>query len=179
MPAAASEPAVDDQEDLVPTYQYACTACDHQFDAVQSFADDSLTVCPQCAGRLRKVFAAVGVVFKGSGFYRTDSRAPEKVNGSARTDSSGDKADSKQSVGKESGSKDSGSKDSGSKDSGSNGSRPKDSRPKDSRGSGSREPAGTGSANTSSSNDSRKGPRESAGKGAGASRSSTGSGSAA
>jgi putative FmdB family regulatory protein len=59
----------------VPTYQYSCTECGHFFEAVQSFSDDSLTVCPECSGRLRKVFNAVGVVFKGSGFYRTDSRA--------------------------------------------------------------------------------------------------------
>ena len=59
----------------MPTYQYACTACDHRFDAVQSFSDASLTVCPACAGMLRKVFSSVGIVFKGSGFYRTDSRA--------------------------------------------------------------------------------------------------------
>jgi putative FmdB family regulatory protein len=59
----------------VPTYQYACTACDHRFDAVQSFSDASLTVCPVCSGVLRKVFSSVGIVFKGSGFYRTDSRA--------------------------------------------------------------------------------------------------------
>ena len=59
----------------MPTYQYACTECGHAFDQVQSFSDDALTECPQCQGRLRKVFNAVGVVFKGSGFYRTDSRA--------------------------------------------------------------------------------------------------------
>ena len=61
----------------MPTYQYACTdaACGHRFEAVQSVSDEALTVCPQCAGRLRKVFSAVGVVFKGSGFYRTDSRS--------------------------------------------------------------------------------------------------------
>lgn len=59
----------------MPTYQYACTECDHSFDQVQSFHDDSLTVCPQCSGRLRKLFNAVGVVFKGSGFYRNDSRS--------------------------------------------------------------------------------------------------------
>ncbi|MET0837511.1 MAG: FmdB family zinc ribbon protein [Marmoricola sp.] len=58
----------------MPTYQYACTDCGHDFEIVQSFSDDSLTVCPECEGRLRKVFNAVGVVFKGSGFYRTDSR---------------------------------------------------------------------------------------------------------
>jgi putative FmdB family regulatory protein len=63
----------------VPTYQYACTACGHKFDAVQSFSDASLTDCPECAGRLRKVFSSVGIVFKGSGFYRTDSRAAESA----------------------------------------------------------------------------------------------------
>ena len=59
----------------MPTYQYACTECGHAFEQVQSFTDDALTECPECRGRLRKVFNAVGVVFKGSGFYRTDSRA--------------------------------------------------------------------------------------------------------
>lgn len=59
----------------MPTYQYACTACDHRFEAVQSFSDASLTECPACSGGLRKVFSSVGIVFKGSGFYRTDSRS--------------------------------------------------------------------------------------------------------
>ena len=59
----------------MPTYQYACTECGHAFEQFQSFSDDALTVCPECEGRLRKVFNAVGVVFKGSGFYRTDSRS--------------------------------------------------------------------------------------------------------
>jgi putative FmdB family regulatory protein len=58
----------------VPTYQYTCTQCSHAFEQFQSFSDDALTVCPECEGRLRKVYNAVGVVFKGSGFYRTDSR---------------------------------------------------------------------------------------------------------
>lgn len=58
----------------MPTYQYACTECGHQLEAVQSFSDDPLSVCPDCEGRLRKVFNSVGIVFKGSGFYRTDSR---------------------------------------------------------------------------------------------------------
>ena len=58
----------------MPTYSYSCTECDNKFDIVQSFSDDSLTECPQCAGRLRKLFNSVGIVFKGSGFYRTDSR---------------------------------------------------------------------------------------------------------
>lgn len=59
----------------MPTYQYACTSCEHRFEQVQSFSEDSLTVCPECEGRLRKLFNAVGIVFKGSGFYRTDSRS--------------------------------------------------------------------------------------------------------
>ena len=62
----------------MPTYQYACTACDHRFDAVQSFSDASLTECPECSGKLRKLYGSVGVVFKGSGFYRTDSRSESK-----------------------------------------------------------------------------------------------------
>ncbi len=66
----------------MPTYQYACTDCDHAFEQFQSFSDDSLTRCPACEGKLRKVFNAVGVVFKGSGFYRTDSRAATSSNGS-------------------------------------------------------------------------------------------------
>ena len=59
----------------MPTYQYACTDCGHRFEAVQAFSDDSLTTCPECGGKLRKVYGSVGVVFKGSGFYRTDSRS--------------------------------------------------------------------------------------------------------
>ncbi|MFF2841854.1 FmdB family zinc ribbon protein [Paenarthrobacter sp. NPDC057981] len=58
----------------MPTYAYACKDCDHAFDIVQSFSDSSLTECPECNGTLRKKFNSVGVVFKGSGFYRTDSR---------------------------------------------------------------------------------------------------------
>ncbi|MDD7963846.1 FmdB family zinc ribbon protein [Actinomycetospora lemnae] len=59
----------------MPTYPYACTACDHRFEQVQAFSDPSLTECPVCGGRLRKVFSSVGIVFKGSGFYRNDARA--------------------------------------------------------------------------------------------------------
>jgi putative FmdB family regulatory protein len=77
----------------VPTYSYACTGCDNRFDVVQAFTDDALTTCEQCSGRLRKLFSSVGVVFKGSGFYRTDSRESGKsekssTNGSAKTSSS-------------------------------------------------------------------------------------------
>ncbi|MEV6430902.1 FmdB family zinc ribbon protein [Nocardia sp. NPDC051463] len=58
----------------MPTYSYACTQCDNRFDIVQSFTDEALSVCPECSGKLRKLFNSVGIVFKGSGFYRTDSR---------------------------------------------------------------------------------------------------------
>jgi putative FmdB family regulatory protein len=74
----------------VPTYSYACTECDNRFDAVQAFSDDALTTCEKCSGRLRKLFGSVGVVFKGSGFYRNDSResAKSSSNGSAKSSSS-------------------------------------------------------------------------------------------
>ena len=65
----------------MPTYEYACTACDHTLEAVQSFSDAALTECPECGGALRKVFSAVGVVFKGSGFYKNDSRSSGKGGG--------------------------------------------------------------------------------------------------
>ncbi len=71
----------------MPTYQYACTACDHRFDAVQSFSDASLTECPECGGKLRKLYGSVGVVFKGSGFYRTDSRSESKAAAPAASSS--------------------------------------------------------------------------------------------
>ncbi len=73
----------------MPTYSYACTECGNRFDVVQAFTDDALTTCEQCSGRLRKLFNSVGVVFKGSGFYRTDSResAKNSVNGSGKTSS--------------------------------------------------------------------------------------------
>lgn len=61
----------------MPTYAYACTQCKHHFEIVQSFTEDTLTVCPECDGRLRKLFNTVGIVFKGSGFYRNDSRAAD------------------------------------------------------------------------------------------------------
>ena len=107
----------------MPTYQYACTACDHRFDAVQSFSDASLTECPECAGRLRKLYGSVGVVFKGSGFYRTDSRSEAKASASASAESKS--SDTKTSESKSSDSSSSGtsssssSKDSGSSSSGS------------------------------------------------------------
>ena len=88
----------------MPTYQYVCTECGGQLEAVQKFTDEALTVHEDCGGRLRKVFSPVGIVFKGSGFYRTDSRGKEPSSASTTASSS---------------SKDSGSKDSGSKEKGS------------------------------------------------------------
>jgi len=86
----------------VPTYQYLCTECGGQLEAVQKFTDEPLTVHEDCGGRLRKVFSPVGIVFKGSGFYRTDSRASASSGASSTPGS------------KENGSKESGSKESGS-----------------------------------------------------------------
>ncbi|MCE9515865.1 MAG: FmdB family transcriptional regulator [Mycobacterium sp.] len=77
----------------MPTYSYACTECDHRFDEVQAFTDDALTACPKCSGRLRKLFNSVGVVFKGSGFYRTDSREPQKSSAGSGADVAAPKAD--------------------------------------------------------------------------------------
>ena len=64
----------------MPKYSYACKTCDHTFDVQQSFSDAALTKCPECAGELRKVFGAVGITFKGSGFYRTDSAVSAKTS---------------------------------------------------------------------------------------------------
>jgi len=75
----------------MPTYAYACKQCGHRFDAVQSFADPTLTECPECGGPLRKEYGSIGVTFNGSGFYRTDSRAGAKSTGS---DASGGAASS-------------------------------------------------------------------------------------
>ena len=72
----------------MPTYSYACTECDNRFDQVQAFTDDALTTCPKCNGKLRKLFGKVGVVFKGSGFYRTDSRDSSKSSSSSSSASS-------------------------------------------------------------------------------------------
>jgi putative FmdB family regulatory protein len=108
----------------VPTYEYACTECGESLEAVQKFSDNPLTVCPACGGRLRKLFSPVGIVFKGSGFYRTDSRSPASVNGSKNGSSSADSSDSSDSSGSSAaGEKSSGSeaKSSGS-DAGSSGS---------------------------------------------------------
>ncbi len=72
----------------MPTYSYACTECSNKFDVVQAFTDDALTECPKCEGRLRKIFGKVGVVFKGSGFYRTDSRESGKTSSVSSSSSS-------------------------------------------------------------------------------------------
>ncbi|MFI1397480.1 FmdB family zinc ribbon protein [Streptomyces sp. NPDC020681] len=72
----------------MPTYQYQCTECGEGLEAVQKFTDDALTVCPNCDGRLKKVFSAVGIVFKGSGFYRNDSRGSSSSSAPASTSSS-------------------------------------------------------------------------------------------
>ncbi len=78
----------------MPTYSYACTACDNKFDIVQSFSDESLTACPECTGKLRKLFNSVGIVFKGSGFYRTDSRSGSTSSESATPAKTETKSDS-------------------------------------------------------------------------------------
>jgi putative FmdB family regulatory protein len=99
----------------VPTYQYACTDCGDKSEVVQRFTDDPLTVCSLCGGKLRKVFSPVGIVFKGSGFYRTDSRSGSSTVPSASSNGSGSEGSS--------GSSDSsGSSGSSSDSSGSNGS---------------------------------------------------------
>ncbi|MEQ8147348.1 FmdB family zinc ribbon protein [Streptomyces sp. OP7] len=73
----------------MPTYQYQCTECGEGLEAVQKFTDDALTECPNCQGRLKKVFSAVGIVFKGSGFYRNDSRGASSSSSPASSKSSG------------------------------------------------------------------------------------------
>lgn len=78
----------------MPTYAYACKDCGHAFDAVQSFTDDALTTCPNCEGTLRKKFGAVGVSFKGSGFYRTDSRSGASSSSSSASSTSSSSATS-------------------------------------------------------------------------------------
>lgn len=103
----------------MPTYAYRCADCGHAFDIHQAFTDDSLTVCPQCSGQLRKQYGSVGVTFKGSGFYRTDSRSGSKSSGGS---SSGDSGAKKSGSSGSSGSGSSGSSGSGSSGSGSSGS---------------------------------------------------------
>ena len=103
----------------MPTYAYACTACEHRFEIVQSFSDSSLTQCPECEGRLRKLFNAVGVVFKGSGFYSNDSRSTSRsgAGGSSKDSLSGAGSTSVNASSSESGSSSSDSSSSTSSDS--------------------------------------------------------------
>jgi putative FmdB family regulatory protein len=121
----------------LPTYEYACTACGHRLEAVQKFTDDPLTECPECGAALRKVYGAVGIVLKGSGFYKTDSRAASGGNGSGKKNadahngdgSPGDSSSKKESSGSDKAGSDKSSTDkagsdktgSGSSDKGSSG----------------------------------------------------------
>ena len=88
----------------MPTYQYVCTVCGHDFEAVQSFSDDALTECPNCGGPLRKKFGAVGVVFKGSGFYITDYRSEGYKSAAKKDSGSSESKPAKESTVKEGGS---------------------------------------------------------------------------
>ncbi|MFF5859519.1 FmdB family zinc ribbon protein [Streptomyces sp. NPDC012751] len=97
----------------MPTYQYQCTECGQGLEAVQKFTDDALTVCPNCGGRLKKVFSAVGIVFKGSGFYRNDSRGSTSSSTPA-SKPAGSSSDAKSSDSKTSDSKTSSSSSSSS-----------------------------------------------------------------
>ncbi|MEY2248926.1 MULTISPECIES: FmdB family zinc ribbon protein [unclassified Streptomyces] len=81
----------------MPTYQYQCTECGEGLEAVQKFTDDALTECPECNGRLKKVFSAVGIVFKGSGFYRNDSRGSSSSSSPASKPSTSSTSDAKSS----------------------------------------------------------------------------------
>ncbi|MGG7573315.1 FmdB family zinc ribbon protein [Streptomyces sirii] len=93
----------------MPTYQYQCTECGEGLEAVQKFTDDALTECPSCNGRLKKVFSAVGIVFKGSGFYRNDSRGASSSSSPAKSSSSSGGTSSSDSAGSSSSSSDSAS----------------------------------------------------------------------
>ncbi len=74
----------------MPTYQYRCKECDHELEVVQSFTDDPLDTCPECGGPLKKVYGAVGISFKGSGFYKTDSRGSKAASSSSGSSSGTD-----------------------------------------------------------------------------------------
>jgi putative FmdB family regulatory protein len=115
----------------LPTYEYACKACGRRLEAVQKFTDDALTVCPDCGGALRKVFGAVGISFKGSGFYKTDSRASTSgggKGGEAKESPSKDKESSNGAT-SDSGTKTESTKSEGTKSE----SAPKESSPKESK----------------------------------------------
>jgi putative FmdB family regulatory protein len=121
----------------MPTYEYACKSCGEHLEVVQSFADDALTTCPACAGTLRKVFGNIGISFKGTGFYKNDSRSSTR-SGSAGASSNG-------SAGGES-SSDSGSSSSGAASPAKEGSASKES---SSPSTPSKESSGTGKASSS------------------------------
>jgi putative FmdB family regulatory protein len=105
----------------LPTYEYACTSCGHRLEAVQTFTDDPLTECPECGSPLRKVYGAVGIVLKGSGFYKTDSRAAAGSNGSGKkgADGSSSETAATESTSKKESTSDNGGSDKGSSDKGS------------------------------------------------------------
>lgn len=141
----------------MPTYQYYCTECAHELEQVQKFTDDSLTVCPSCAGLLRKRFSAVGVVFKGSGFYTTDSRAEDarkngaqSTNGDTSTGNNSSGSDGASSTSSEQASSDnSGSSDtSGSSTTGSSTSGSSSGSGANASGSGDKAPAGANAASS-------------------------------
>lgn len=115
----------------MPTYSYVCTECDNRFDAVQAFTEDALTTCPQCSGRLRKLFNSVGVVFKGSGFYRTDSRelAKSPVSSDSGSSSGSEKTGSEKTGSEKTGSDKTGSDKTGTAKPSSDSSTPSSSAP--------------------------------------------------
>ena len=121
----------------MPTYQYRCTDCGHDLEAVQKFTDVALTECPNCGGSLRKVFNAVGVVFKGSGFYRTDSRS-----GAGNGDGSGNGSGSADKTGPGEKTKSDGESKPGTKES---------AAPKANGATGGRQPVGSGASSTGGS----------------------------
>jgi putative FmdB family regulatory protein len=144
----------------VPTYEYTCTECGEQVEVVQKFTDDPLTVCTACGGRLRKVFSPVGIVFKGSGFYRTDSRNGSSGDGPGKKDKDNKEPSDAKPDSKSGSSSDgsSGSSDSGSSDSSSSS---KSSSSSDS-GSSSSGSSSSGSSGSSSGSGDKKGTKSSA-----------------
>ncbi|MGI8939429.1 MAG: FmdB family zinc ribbon protein [Iamia sp.] len=130
----------------MPTYEYACKDCDHTFDAYQAFTDDALTECPECEGALKKLFGNVGISFKGSGFYKTDSREGAKKK--AAESSSASEGGSKGSDSGDTSSPDKGSKDSKGSDSGAK-STTSDKGSKDSSSSSTKTPSSSSSSSSS------------------------------
>ncbi len=128
----------------MPTYSYACTACEHHFETVQKLTDPSLTDCPECSGRLRKLFSSVGIVFKGSGFYRNDSRSSPVAAESGSNGKPGSGSNGKPGSGSD-----------GKPESGSNGKpKPGSESGSTSSGSSSESKSGSGSASSSSASSS-------------------------